>query len=103
MPECPDPANYWCYHDLKEGFSKTKATFLLLHRPYDRPIELLPRTAPPVGHLYSLSPPETDAMRDYIKLSREASIIRPSSSPAGTGSSLVKRTNHCAHTLTIEV
>lgn len=40
---------------------------------------------PPKGRLYSLSAPETQAKREYIQSSLKAGIIRPSSSPAGTG------------------
>ena len=55
------------------------------HRPNVLAIDLLPSTSPPRGHLYSLSPPETEAMNKYIGESLAAGIIRPSSSPAGAG------------------
>uniref|UniRef100_A0A3B5QX72 CCHC-type domain-containing protein n=1 Tax=Xiphophorus maculatus TaxID=8083 RepID=A0A3B5QX72_XIPMA len=73
------------YHDLKEVFSKHRATSLPPHRPYDCAINLLPGTCPPKGRLFSLSVPEDQAMRDYIKEALQAGIIRPSSSPAGAG------------------
>ncbi|KAG5263850.1 hypothetical protein AALO_G00269340, partial [Alosa alosa] len=83
---CPDISNVpECYHGLREVFNKTKATSLPPHRPYDCAIDLLPGTAPPKGHLYSLSPPERKAMEDYIRDSLAAGLIRPSSSPAGAG------------------
>ncbi|XP_041926577.1 uncharacterized protein LOC121690215 [Alosa sapidissima] len=66
-------------------FSKACATSLPPHRPYDLAIDLLPGTSPPRGCLYSLSPPETEAMNKYISKSLAAGIIRPSSSPAGAG------------------
>lgn len=73
------------YMDLKPVFSKSKASSLPPHRPYDCAINLLPGTTPPRGGLYSLSRPETEAMNKYIQESLAAGIIRPSSSPAGAG------------------
>ncbi len=46
------------YHDLCRVFSKSRATSLPPHRPYDCAIDLLPGTSPPKGRLYSLSCPE---------------------------------------------
>ncbi len=43
------------YHDLRAVFSKSQASSLPPHRPYDCMIDLLPGTSPPKGHLYSLS------------------------------------------------
>ncbi len=74
-----------CYHDLKEVFSKSKATSLPPHRPYDCPIDLIPGAPIPKGRLYSISGPEKKAMTDYIETSLKAGLIRPSSSPAGAG------------------
>nr|XP_046235229.1 methionine-R-sulfoxide reductase B3 isoform X1 [Scatophagus argus] len=74
-----------CYLDLKQVFSKAKATSLPPHRPYDCAIDLLPGTSPPRGRLYSLSGPERQAMEDYMGASLRAGIIRPSSSPTGAG------------------
>ncbi|KAL2077728.1 hypothetical protein ACEWY4_027232 [Coilia grayii] len=73
------------YMDLKAVFSKSRATSLPPHRPYDCAIDLLPGTSPPRGRLYSLSQPETKAMEKYISESLAAGIIRPSTSPAGAG------------------
>ncbi len=69
------------YHDLRAVFSKSRASSLPPHRPYDCAIDLLPGTSPPKGHLYSLS--RREAMERYIHDSLVAGIIRPSSSPAG--------------------
>lgn len=74
-----------CYLDLKEVFNKAKMTALPPHRPYDCPIDLLPGSAPPEGHLYSLSSPEMVAMKEYINLALAAGITCPSSSPPGAG------------------
>lgn len=85
-PDHSDCANIpSCYHDLKEVFNKTKACSLPPHRSYDCAIDLLPGAFLPRGRLYSLSAPETQAMKEYIQSSLQAGIIRPSSSPAGAG------------------
>ena len=73
------------YLDLRCVFSKSKATSLPPHRPYDCSINLLPGSTPPKGRIYSLAPPEREAMDKYISESLAAGIIRPSSSPAGAG------------------
>ncbi len=79
------------YHDLRAVFSKSRASSLPPHRPYDCAIDLLPGTSPPKGRLYSLSRPEREAMEKYIHDSQVAGIIRPSSSPAGAGFFFVGR------------
>lgn len=79
------------YLDLSLVFSKSRATSLPPHRPYDCAIELLPGTSPPKGHLYSLSSSEREAMDQYIDESLKAGLIRPSSSPAGAGFFFVKK------------
>ncbi len=79
------------YHDLRAVFSKSRASSLPPHRPYDCAIELLPGTSPPKGRLYSLSGPEREAMEKYINESLLAGFIRPSSSPAGAGFFLVEK------------
>ncbi|KAF7640957.1 hypothetical protein LDENG_00003150, partial [Lucifuga dentata] len=79
------------YHDLKEVFSKSRATSLPPHRPYDCAIELLPGATIPKGRLYSLSAPERETMDKYIQSSLVAGIIRPSSSPAGAGFFFVEK------------
>lgn len=81
----PDLSNVpECYHDLREVFSNAKAMSLPLHRSYDCVVDL-PSASPPKKRLYSLLPPETQAMRDYIQSSLRAGIIRPSSSPTLQG------------------
>lgn len=79
------------YLDFKEVFSKTRATSLPPHRPYDCAIDLHPGTSPPRGRLYSLSAPERVSMETYINNSLAAGIIRPSSSPAGAGFFFVEK------------
>ncbi len=79
------------YHDLRAVFSRSRATSLPPHRPYDCSIELLPGTMPPRGRLYSLSAPEREALEKYLTESLAAGIIVPSSSPAGAGFFFVKK------------
>ncbi|KAG1926482.1 retrotransposable element [Pimephales promelas] len=79
------------YHDLRAVFSRSRATSLPPHRPYDCAIDLLPGTTPPRGRLYSLSAPEREALEKYLSDSLEAGTIVPSSSPAGAGFFFVKK------------
>ena len=73
------------YSDLAEVFSKQRANILPPHRPYNCSIDLYPGTIPPRGSLYSLSAPESKAMREYIREVLASGFIRPSTSPAGAG------------------
>ncbi len=79
------------YYDLRAVFSKSRATSLPPHRPYDCAIDLLPGTSPPKGRLYSLSGPEREAMDRYIRESLQTGLIRHSSSPAGAGFFFVQK------------
>lgn len=81
------------YHNLRQVFSKSWATSLPPQRPYDCVIDNLPGTSLPMGHLYSLFGPEREAMDKYIHDSLNASLIRPSSLPAGAGFFFVKMTS----------
>lgn len=80
-----------CYYDLGEAFSKSKATSLPPHWPYDGPIDLIPGASLPKGRLYSISTPAKKAMKEYIEDSLKSGLIRPSSSPAGAGFFFVKK------------
>ncbi len=73
------------YSDYSEVFSKTKATQLPPHCPWDCTIELLPNTAPPRSKVYPLTIPETQVMEKYIEEALESGFIRPSTSPAASG------------------
>lgn len=73
------------YLDLRAVFSRSRATSLPPHRPYDCSIDLIPGTTPPRGRLYSLSAPEREALEKYLSESIAAGTIVPSSSPAGAG------------------
>lgn len=73
------------YLDLKEVFSKARATSLPPHCSNFCSIDLITGSAPPCGRLYSPSPPERQAMENYIQEYLAAGLIRPSSFPAGAG------------------
>ncbi|KAL0199954.1 hypothetical protein M9458_003141, partial [Cirrhinus mrigala] len=79
------------YRDLREAFSKEKATQLPPHRPYDCAIELLPGTMPTRGRVFPLSQPETESMKQYIEEEPAKGFIRPSTSPASAGFFFVKK------------
>lgn len=74
------------YHDLCQVFSKTKATSLLPHQPYDCDIDILLWTMPPKGVTLLAIRTWT-----YISKSLAAGIICRSSSPAGDGFFFVKK------------
>lgn len=71
------------YHDLRQVFSKTRATSLPPHRPYDCANDLLPGSSSPKGWLYSLSESEQQAVEEYTGNSLTAGIICPSPARAG--------------------
>ncbi|KAI2646333.1 Transposon Tf2-9 polyprotein [Labeo rohita] len=73
------------YQDLSEVFSKSRATQLPPHRPWDCAIDLLPNAMPPKSRVYPLSRTEDQAMEEYIIEALDSGIIRPSTSPAAAG------------------
>lgn len=75
----------FCYNDLYEIFSKTKATHLPHHRPWDCAIDLLPNAMPPKSKVYPPSRTENQAMEEYIDEALNSGFIRPSTSPAAAG------------------
>ncbi|XP_078794519.1 uncharacterized protein LOC101163464 isoform X2 [Oryzias latipes] len=80
-----------CYHDLKNVFSKSKASALPPHRPYDCSIKLLNAAPLPKGRLYNLSGPEKASMENYIQEALSMGHIRPSTSPVGAGFFFVEK------------
>ncbi|KAK3531634.1 hypothetical protein QTP70_025874, partial [Hemibagrus guttatus] len=55
------------YHELREVFSKDRATQLPPHHPWDCAIDLLPNAMPPKCKVYPLCLPEIKAMEEYIE------------------------------------
>ena len=72
------------YNDFADVFSKTKASKLAEHRPYDLKINLEEGAAPPaLGSVYSLSQVELDALRKFLDENITIGFIRPSRSSHG--------------------
>ncbi len=79
------------YHDMRAVFSRSRATSLPPHRPYDCSIDLVPGSTPPRGRLYSLSAPEREALERYLADSLAAGTIVPSTSPTRAGFFFMKK------------
>ncbi|KIN98938.1 hypothetical protein M404DRAFT_30906 [Pisolithus tinctorius Marx 270] len=54
------------YHEFADVFSKDKATELPPHHSFDLKIDLEEGASPPIGTIYSLSPPELEALHTFI-------------------------------------
>ena len=54
------------YHEFSNVFSREKADTLPPHRPYDLKITLEEGARPSYGPIYSLSPTELTALREFI-------------------------------------
>jgi len=79
------------YQDFSDVFSKSKASQLPPHRPWDCTIDLLPNAMPPKSKVYPLSRHESKAMEDYIEEALNLGFIRPSTSPAAAGFFFVEK------------
>jgi len=90
-PECKPVTIPSFYQELQEVFSKTRATQLPPHRPWDCAIDLLPNAIPPKSKVYPLSRPESQAMEEYIEEALNSGFIRPSTSPAAAGFFFVEK------------
>ncbi|KAH6563211.1 hypothetical protein BASA60_010801 [Batrachochytrium salamandrivorans] len=72
-------------------FDIEAATVLPSSSRYDFRIELLPGFTPPHGKVYSLTPKEQVAMREYVDTNLKKGFIRPSTSPAAAPCFFVKK------------
>ncbi|KAL0180441.1 hypothetical protein M9458_025883, partial [Cirrhinus mrigala] len=79
------------YATYSKVFSKSKATQLPPHRPWDCAIDLLPNMSPLKSKIYPLSRAETKAMEIYIEEALASGYIRPSTSPAEAGFFFVEK------------
>lgn len=70
---------------LTEAFSKSKTSQLPPHRSWDCAIDLLPGCTPPIGRIFPLSQPESEAMKTYTKEELAKGFIRPSTLPVSAG------------------
>jgi len=71
------------YHNFAGVFSKTKASKLAEHWPYNLKINLDKGIAPPFGPIYSVSQEELVALHKSINENLATGFIRPSHSPHG--------------------
>ena len=71
------------YHDLADVFSEADAFTLPPHRDHDLKIETEDDAVPPIGHIYSLSPAELTALREFIDTNLRSGFIYPSKSSHG--------------------
>lgn len=79
------------YHEFSDVFSDSKANTLAPHRPYDLSLDLEGNSPPPPGPIYSLSPLELRALREFIDDHLNAGFIRQSASPHGAPVLFVKK------------
>src|SRR5258707_756968 len=79
------------YHEFHEVFSGTKANTLPPHRPYDLQISLEEGAKPFHGPIYSLSPPELTALREFLEEHTRNGFIHPTKSPWGALVLFVKK------------
>jgi len=71
------------YHEFTDVFSKSKASKLADHRPYDLKITLDEGTSPPYSPIYSLSQEELSALSKFIDKNLATGLIHPSCLPHG--------------------
>src|SRR5258705_2198370 len=79
------------YHEFHDVFSGEKANALAPHWPYDLKINLEEGTKPFHRPIYSLSPPELTALREFLEENVQNGFIRPSKSPWGSPVLFVKK------------
>uniref|UniRef100_A0A803SM11 ribonuclease H n=1 Tax=Anolis carolinensis TaxID=28377 RepID=A0A803SM11_ANOCA len=77
--------------DFWDVFNEKEAEKLPPHRPYDCAIDLVEGAPIPRGHLYSLTEPEQEALREFIESNLRKGFIRPSQSPAASPVMFVKK------------
>src|SRR5258707_3148099 len=69
------------YHKFSDVFSGEKVGTLAPHRPYDLQINVEEGAKPIHGPIYSLSPLELAALREFLKEHTKSGFILPSKSP----------------------
>src|SRR5258707_10818128 len=79
------------YHEFCDVFSGEKANVLAPHRPYDLKINLEEGAKPFHRPIYSLSPPELTALREFLEENIQNGFIHPSNSPWGSPVLFVKK------------
>src|SRR5260221_13305672 len=79
------------YHEFHNVFSGEKVGTLALHRPYDLQINVKEGAKSVHGPIYSLSPPELVALREFLEEHTRNGFIHPSKSPWGSPVLFVKK------------
>ena len=80
------------YHDfIKDVFSKESFNKLLLRKPWDHMIELVPGTQPIDCKIYPLSSEEQEQLDKLLKENLKSGRIRPSKSPMASPFFFVKK------------
>src|SRR5260221_6034794 len=85
------------YHKFHDVFSGEKAGTLAPHRPYDLQINVEEGAKPVHGPIYSLSPPELAALREFLEEHARNGFIHPSKSPWGSPILFVKKKDGSLH------
>ena len=95
----PDPMSRILvdYHKFCEVFSGTKADTLLPHWPYNLQISLEEGAKLFHGPIYSLSPPELAALREFLEEHTQNSFIHPTKSPWGSPVLFIKKKDGSLH------
>src|SRR5258707_10603066 len=79
------------YHEFCDVFSVEKANALAPHQPYNLKINLEEGAKPFHRPIYSLSPPELTALREFLEENVWNGFIHPSKSPWGSPVLFVKK------------
>src|SRR5258706_14459556 len=79
------------YHEFCDVFSGEKAGTLAPHRPYDLQINVEEGAKPVHRPIYSLSPLELMALREFLEEHTRNGFIHPSKSPWGSPVLFVKK------------
>src|SRR5258705_6822684 len=85
------------YHEFRDVFSGEKAGTLTPHRPYDLQINVEEGAKPIHGPIYSLSPLELAALREFLEEHTRNGFIRPSKSPWGSPILFIKKKDGSLH------
>src|SRR5258707_2950478 len=85
------------YHEFHDVFSGEKANTLAPHRLYDLKINLEEGAKPFHRPIYSLSPLELTALREFLEENVRNAFIRPSKSPWGSPVLFIKKKDGSLH------
>ncbi|QRV77130.1 Retrotransposable element Tf2 protein [Ceratobasidium sp. AG-Ba] len=81
------------YHEFLTVFGEEEFKQLPPHREYDIPIDLEEGKTPPFGPIYSMTPAESEALKEMIDEGLATGKIRHSKSPAGAPVMFVKKSD----------